>query len=228
MSDSTTNVRNVKIAIVDDHNLFRKGLTKLIMLGDDEGRYSILFEARDGRDLVQKLDTKNLPGILLIDVNMPGMDGYDTVMWLKQHHPQIHILVVSTYDDPNSVLRMLKLGVKGYLSKDIEIEDMHNALRAIAGNGTFYPEFVIEILNDQLNGTGRTDPQNEIVQSLSQKEREFIKLACTELTYTQIADRMFLSHKTVDGYREALFRRFNVKNRVSLVMHAIKHGIVDL
>jgi two-component system invasion response regulator UvrY len=228
MSNRTDNVRKVKIVIVDDHNLFRKGLTKLINLGNDQGRYAILFEAENGRDLIQKLDTENLPDIILIDIDMPGMNGFDTVSWLRQHHPNINILVVSMCEQEQFVLKMLALGVEGYLSKDIEIEDVHNALQAITGNGTFYPEFVVKILNDELNGHRRTNPQEEVIKSLSQREKEFLRLACTDMTYSQIADRMYLSPKTIDGYREALFQRLNVKSRVMLALYAVKNGIVDL
>ena len=219
----------LKIAVVDDHNLFRKGLIKLIGLVDKENKYSILFEAENGEDLQEKLKKKSLPDIVLMDIDMPDMNGYEAVGWLRKYHPNINILVVSMLETEESILRMLQMGVKGYLSKDIEVEDMHRALEAIANNGYYYSDVVTGVMahNFQSNsGNGPVKFGKSI--DLSENEREFVKLACTELTYHQIADKMNLSPKTIDGYREALFHKLGVKTRVGLAMYAVKHGLVNI
>lgn len=212
----------IKLAIVDDHNLFRKGLIKLINLGDAHRRYIVLFEAESGLDLKEKLHKRNIPDIMLMDIDMPDMDGFETVSWLRQFHPGIRILVISMFENEESILRMLQLGVRGYLSKDIEVEDIHRALEAISSNGYYYSERATEVRDQKLqnNGSG-----NQQVQNMSEREREFMKWACTEMTYQQIADVMKVSPKTIDGYREALFQRFNFKSRVGMAMYAVKHGI---
>jgi DNA-binding NarL/FixJ family response regulator len=156
---------------------------------------------------------------------MPDMDGFETVEWLQRTHPSIKVLVISMLETEVAILRMLRLGVKGYLSKDIEVEDMHEALQAIVNNGYYYSEVATEILNYKLNGTGKA---SNVSVNFSENEREFLKLATTEMTYQQIADKMNLSPKTIDGYREALFQRLNVKTRVTLALYAVKHGIVQL
>lgn len=215
----------LKIAIVDDHNLFRKGLIKLINLSNTENRYSILFEAENGIDMKEKLTKKSIPDIILMDIDMPDMDGYEAVDWLRKYHPGINILVVSMFESEEPILRMLQMGVKGYLSKDIEVEDMHRALEAIGNNGFYYSELVSGVMAQNIiQGGLKSGKMND----LSENEREFVKLACTELTYQQIADKMILSPKTIDGYREALFRKFNVKSRVSLAMYAVKNDLVKL
>ena len=117
--------KKITLAIVDDHNLFRKGLIKLINLGDKENKYVILFEAENGEDLKLKLNNLDLPDIILMDIEMPDMDGYEAVSWLQKFHPDINILVISMFESEETVVRMLRLGIKGYLSKDIEVEDMH-------------------------------------------------------------------------------------------------------
>ena len=219
----------LKIAVVDDHNLFRKGLIKLIGLVDKENKYSILFEAENGEDLQEKLKKKSLPDIVLMDIDMPDMNGYEAVGWLRKYHPNINILVVSMLETEESILRMLQMGVKGYLSKDIEVEDMHRALEAIANNGYYYSDVVTGVMahNFQSNsGNGPVKFGKSV--DLSENEREFVKLACTELTYHQIADKMNLSPKTIDGYREALFHKLGVKTRVGLAMYAVKHGLVNI
>lgn len=225
MSGTTT---QLKIAIVDDHNLFRKGLIKLINLSNTQNNYTVIFEAENGNDLKEKLNKKTIPDLILMDIDMPDMDGYEAVSWLQKYHPDISILVVSMFESEESILRMLRLGVKGYLSKDIEVEDMHTALEAIVNKGYYYSDLVAGVMAEKI----KNDPKGEVISGkandLSENEREFIRLACTEFTYQQIADQMHLSPKTIDGYREALFRKFNVKSRVGLAMYAIKNDLAKL
>jgi DNA-binding NarL/FixJ family response regulator len=225
--------KKFKLAIVDDHNLFRKGLIKLINLADKDGRYSVLFEANNGYDLKDKLNSRNLPDIVLMDIYMPDMDGYEAVEWMQKQYPDIKILVVSMFESEDAIMKMLRLGVNGYLSKDIEVEDMNMALEAVANKGFYYPGFVTGIMagaikdNNQSGGTNPDDKTGKgLGASLTENEAEFLKLACTELTYQEIADKMILSPKTIDRYREALFAKFKVTSRVGLAMFAVKHGLV--
>lgn len=223
--------KQIGIAIVDDHNLFRKGLIKLINMGDKANRYVILFEAENGNDLKEKLDQKSLPDIIVMDIDMPEMDGYEAVDWLQRFHPDVNILVISMFESREAIVRMLRLGVKGYLSKSIEVEDMHMALEGIVNQGYYYSDFVANIMATAIRSNNLetiATGTNEAWNGLSENEREFIKLACTELTYQQIADKMNLSHKTIDGYRETLFQKFRVKNRVGLAMYAVRNGLVKV
>lgn len=225
MKNVTSTPNTLNIAIVDDHNLFRKGLIKLINLGNIQNKYNILFEADNGHDLQGKMRQTPFPDIILMDIDMPDMDGFEAVDWLQRTHASVKVLVISMVESDEAILRMLRLGVKGYLSKDIEVEDMHRALETIANNGFYYSDTATKVMNYNLNGT--MSPNKKAVY-LSENEREFIKLAASELTYQQIAEKMNLSPKTIDGYREALFQRLKVKNRVALALYAVKHGIVQL
>lgn len=218
-------IKKLNIAVVDDHNLFRKGLIKLIMLGDVKNKYNILFEAENGHDLKENMTQPPFPDIILMDIDMPEADGFESVEWLQRTHSGIKVLVISMVETETSILRMLRMGVKGYLSKDIEVEDMHMALETITNNGLYYSDSVADVLNKNLNNPEKKDSASI---SLSENEREFLRLAATELTYQQIADKMHLSVKTIDGYRDDLFKRFNVNKRVTLVLYAVKHGIVLL
>jgi DNA-binding NarL/FixJ family response regulator len=221
----------IKLAIVDDHNLFRKGLQRLISLGDKEKKYVVMFEAEDGLDLKDKLNPKSLPDIIMLDIDMPGMDGFETAAWLRKVYPDIGILIISMIKSEEAIVRMIRLGVSGYLSKDIEVEDLHSALSTIADKKIYYPDMVASAMANALQNNDRTHAHaeaNVLWGNLTENERTFLKYACSELTYSEIAEKMKLSPKTIDGYREALFARFQVKSRVSLALFAVKHQLVKL
>ena len=215
----------ISIALVDDHTLFRKGLVSLIeMVGD---KISILFEADNGLDMQNKLNPSKLPDIILMDINMPGMDGFSAVKWLNRNYPKIKVLVVSMVEQEESVIKMLKLGVKGYLSKDVEPQELNNALVAINSQGFYYTDFITGKLVHTLQVESEKTISENLL-SLNDKEKTFIQLACSDLTYNEIAKQMFLSPKTIDGYRNILFDKLHVKSRVGLALHAVKHGLVKL
>lgn len=214
----------IKLALVDDHTLFRKGMINLLEMVCND--CTILFEADNGKELQTKLDGNNLPDIILMDVNMPGMDGFESVEWLNSNFPQIKVLIVSMIEKEESIVKMLKLGVKGYISKDVEPKELGEALNSILNKGYYYTDFITGKLVHSLQNE---NPANGATQFLmNDREKEFLQLACSEFTYNEIATKMFLSPKTIDGYRNALFEKLHVKTRVGLVIFAIKNGIVHL
>jgi len=213
------------VVLVDDHVLLRNGLANLI---ESFGDYKVLFQADNGKYFIEKLQPKNLPEIVLMDINMPLMDGYETALWLKEHYPEIKILALSMYDNENSIIRMFKAGAKGYILKDCDPSELKTALEALITKGFYYSEMVTGKLIHTINTLDEKDSQVKNIVKLNDREITFLKLACTELTYKEIADKMFLSPRTIDGYRDDLFQKLNVKTRVGLVMYAIKNGIITL
>jgi len=206
----------IKLALVDDHTLFRKGLISLIEMVDPS--YSILFEADNGLDLQQKIQKDNYPDIILMDITMPGMDGFACVQWLSENYPFIKILVISMIEKEETIVRMLKLGVKGYLCKDVEPKELGEALRSIMNKGFYYTDFITGKLVHSLQlGLENVTADNRL-HLLNEREKTFMQLACSELTYNDIASKMFLSPKTIDGYRDSLFEKLNVKSRVGLAL----------
>ncbi len=212
------------IVLVDDHSLLRMGLASLV---ESQGN-TILFEADNGKEFLSKLDANNLPHIVLMDINMPEMDGFETTHWLKQNHPDVKVLALSMYDNETSIIRMLKCGAKGYILKDSEPSELKSAIAAIMDNGFYYSDLVSGKLMHAINKMDDDTDSLKSLVPLNDRETDFLKYACTEHTYKEIADKMFVSPRTIDGYRDALFDKLQVKTRVGLVMYAIKNGIVNL
>jgi DNA-binding NarL/FixJ family response regulator len=160
-----------------------------------------------------------------MDINMPGMDGFATAEWLRQNYPLTKVLALSMYDNENSIIRMFKAGAKGYILKDSEPAELKAALDSIMQKGYYYSELVTGKLIHSINTSNQNGNGNKTNQ-LNDRETEFLKLAATELTYKEIAEKMNLSPRTIDGYRDALFEKLELKSRVGLVLYAIKNGIV--
>ena len=213
-----------KLVLVDDHVLLRKGLAELVKNFGNE----ILFEADNGKDFITKLRPAQLPDVVLMDINMPEMDGYDSCQWLKKNHPEVKVLALSMYDTESSIIRMLKSGAKGYILKDCDPAELKRAIVALVTKGYYYSDLVSGKLINAINKSDEEGSEPARLDKLNDRETEFLKYTCTELTYKEIAEKMFVSPRTVDGYRDALFEKLGVKTRVGLVMYAIKNGVINL
>jgi len=213
------------IALADDHVLLRNGLATLIKsFGHD-----ILFEANNGQDLMKLIQDGKVPDLVLMDINMPVKDGYETSLWMKRNYPDIKILALSMLDDENAIIRMIKNGARGYLLKECEPSELRAAINAVLYKGFYYSEMVTGRLVHSIAGVDDDNGNNSHqVSQLSDREIDFLKLACTEMTYKEIASQMHLSPRTIDGYRDALFLKLDIKTRTGLVIYAIKNGIVKI
>lgn len=210
-----------KVGIVDDHALFAYSLERLI---NSFPNFEVSFNLRNGFELQKKLGQEGgTPDIVLLDINMPVLNGFETAEWLCKTHPSVQFLALTMDDEETSIIKMLRNGAKGYLLKDIEPEYLLRGLNEVIDNGYYHSEKVSEAL---LHSIGYSE--NEELLNFKEQEIAFIKLASSEMTYKEIAEKMNLSPKTIDGYRQELFRKLNIKNRVGLVMFAIKHEIVKL
>lgn len=205
-----------QVVLVDDHKLFRKGMVELI---NGFSRYTVLWEAENGRDFIQKLTRQNSPDIVLLDVSMPIMDGYETARWLEQYYPEVKVLALSMHDDEETILEMLHAGVNGYVLKNAEPAEVKAALRAMEQAGSYYTNRVLEIINHKIH------QPKPVKADLTDREIEFLKLACTELPYKSFAPLLKINPRTVEDCRDRLFKKLEVVSRVGLVIYAIKHKI---
>jgi DNA-binding NarL/FixJ family response regulator len=216
----------VNVAIVDDHILFREGLTHLVNLLPG---YHVCLDADNGKEFINKLeDLRFEPDIVLLDINMPEMDGYQTAQWLKIYHPSIKVLTLSMLDSDTSIIRMIRRGARGYILKDADTQELKLAFSELMAKGYYYNDMVSRKILESVNQLTNDDADTLSLVGISSRERQFLQFACSEKTYKEIATEMFVSERTVDGYRDALFKKLSVTTRVGLAMYAIKHGLVKL
>ncbi|PCI02035.1 MAG: DNA-binding response regulator [Flavobacteriaceae bacterium] len=210
-----------QIIIVDDHVLFSEALKGLI---DNFEEFCIQEVLGNGKELMTWFEENTEhPAVILMDINMPIMDGVEATKWLSDHHPNVKVLALSMDDHETTIIRMLRAGAKGYLLKDIHPKILRQGINDVIEKGVYYTEQVTKtILNTYQPNNGTS------AVLLKPRELEFLKLACTDKTYKEIASDMCLSPKTIDGYREALFAKLEVRNRIGLVLYGIKEKLVVL
>jgi DNA-binding NarL/FixJ family response regulator len=211
------------VALVDDHVLLRNGLANII---SGFQTHEVLFQADNGRQCLGRLEAGLIPSIVLLDINMPEMDGYATSLAIKQRFPGVKVLALSMYDSESSIIRMLRNGARGYILKDTDPTELQTALADVQQKGYYHSEMISSRLMRLMNELDNPEGQLTQMATLNEREIEFLKLSCTELTYKEIADKMGVSPRTVDGYRDMLFEKLPVKTRVGLVLYAIRSGFV--
>jgi DNA-binding NarL/FixJ family response regulator len=211
-------LETIDIAVVDDHTLFRSGLANLLSEFEE---INVVIEAQNGVDMQEKIKTFENVQVVLMDINMPIMDGYSTTKWVKENYPQTHILALSMFEDEKAIIGMLKAGAGGYLLKESKPSELLTAIKTIAEKG-FY-------INDLVSGRLLISLKNEDTKPIfTEKELIFLQYCSTELTYKEIASKMNISPRTVDNYRESLFAKLNIKSRTGLVVYGIKNNLITI
>jgi len=215
--------KKINVAFADDHPMLRKMLANYV---NSIGDYKVLFEVDNGEELTKEIGKHNIPDIVILDVSMPVMDGYQTAQWLKTYYPFIKVIMLSSFSNESTVIRLLKLGIKGYLLKTAEPEELKRALFDVYHKGFYYSEFITGKLLFALNDSALADGGKQ--KTFTEKELRFLELACTDDTYVQIAEKMNVSRFTIDDYRNNLFDKCNVKSRVGLIVYAIKNNLINI
>jgi DNA-binding NarL/FixJ family response regulator len=211
----------IALGIADDQQLFLKSLGTLI---NTFPQFEVVIDALNGEELIKKMLTRqNQPEILLVDVNMPVMNGPATARAIFEKFPAIKMVALSMKDDDTTIIEMIKAGCCAYLLKDIHPDELEKALLEVYNKGYYnadacnlnYRRLIIH--SERKEATGLTG-----------KEKEFLRLACSDLTYKQIASQMHLAERTIDGYRESLFDKLNVQSRVGMALEAVRQKLVSL
>lgn len=215
-------IKRIKVALADDHILLRNALANLIDSFED---CTVIHQSENGKELLDKISTGNIPDVVLLDLNMPVLNGFETANELQKKYNHVAVLMLTMYDSELTLIQLLQAGVKGFLKKDIHPSELKFALQSVMESGYYYSNHTTGKLvnlfrNSQDNGL------NLFKSVLNEQELEFLRYACTDMTYKEIAGKMSLNPRTVDTLRDQLFVKLDVKSRVGLAMVAIRHGIV--
>jgi DNA-binding NarL/FixJ family response regulator len=213
------------VVLVDDHGLMRNGLASEI---NSYAGYKVIFQAKHGQEFIQKLEIHPPPDIVIMDIKMPVMNGFETAAWITQNLPDTKVLALSVMDTEDAIIQMLKAGAKGYILKDSEPEEFRDALNGLRDHGVYTNGLVTSKLIHFINKSVKNNTKLPNMVDLSDREIHFLKLVCTEKKYKEIAVEMGVSPRTVDGYRDALFEKIGVSSRTGLVIYAIRSGIVKV
>ncbi|WP_118973942.1 response regulator transcription factor [Taibaiella koreensis] len=211
--------RKILVAFADDHTTVRKTVAAFLT---GLGGIEVVVQAANGKELIDAIETlETKPDVAVLDINMPVMNGFETVQMLKERWENIKILVLTTFMDELYVCKMIRYGANGYLSKDCDPEEIKRALVAIKEQGMYYSDFFVEkmavVVKDK-----KKEPR------ITERELQFMKHCISDLTYFQIASLMKTTQKSVEGYRDSLFRKLGVNSRVGLAVFAIKSGLVTI
>lgn len=206
--------------MADDHAMLRKGLIRYFQ---SENAFSVLFDVNNGNEVLEALKRNKIPDVLILDINMAAKDGPQTAHWVSQHYPQIKILALSMYSDEMNILKMFQAGAKGYITKNAEPEKLKEAIDTLYAKGHYLPEHLSAKLINGIRNNLTNPPAPPA--DLNEKEKQFLRLLCKELSYQQIAEQMFVSPRTIDDYRKRLARKLLVKGKSGLIIYALNNGL---
>lgn len=211
-----------KVAIVDDQVLFRQGLISL--LNDDNG-VQVIMEASNGKELLDQLRTKQ-PEVILLDMEMPEMDGAETTSIVKKKFPEIKIIILTMHTEEALVIDLIERGANGFLTKDTNIDVVVDAIFCVTENDYYFNDSISRIMVKKMVSSKKINPFYK-QSPLSEREREVIKLICMELTNKEIAEKLFLSPRTIDAYREKILEKTGARNTAGIVMYAVKNNLIN-
>ena len=213
----------IKITLVDDHVMLRSALASKINEFDN---IKVAEQCNNGRELIQSLQRSSTPDIVILDLNMKEMNGIETAKWLKVNRPEIKVLILTMFDSELTLIQLLQAGVKGILHKSASPSDLRAAILSIATEGQYYSNHTTSKLINLVKSKSEGAKALERAM-LDEQEIDFLQLACSDMTYKEVAQRMKLNPRAVDSLRDQLFVKLDVKSRVGLAIVAIRHGIVN-
>lgn len=210
------------IALVDDHILLRDALANVI---NGFENCEVGIRANNGKDFIQLLKNRPIPDLVILDINMPVMDGYETAQWIRKNYPDINMIILTMFDSEIALIRLLQSGVKAFLKKDTHPKELEYAIESVVETGYYYSQDSSGKLANAFRNPSKNFTTFPVM--LTENEITFLKFSSTEMTYKEIANYMYISPRTVDNYRDQLFDKLNIRSRVGLAMYAIKNGIVS-
>lgn len=214
----------IDIVVTDDHKLFRKGIAALL---DDMELVNRIHEAENGEELLQMLERIDVnPDLVLLDLNMPIMDGLETTKHLKKKFPDIKIIILTMEDDEQYILHMVNEGINGYLNKSADPDEVELAIEKVLKFDFYFPDEISHVLFSNINKLGKVNMPAKII--FSTKEKKVLELMCREKTNSEIAEEMKLGKRTVESYRKNMLEKIGARNTAGLIVYALKNKIVKI
>jgi len=218
--------QKIQISIADDEQLFRRGLTFLL---EREDQFQILFEAENGKELIDKLNPEQLPDIILMDLKMPELNGVEATKVIHKRHPGVKIIALTSYDGKSFITNMIDVGASSYLLKNTSPKIMVHTIKEVYDKGFFYDENVLKTIHENLlSSSGKRIKSDLDKKLLSKREVEVLELICKQFTTSEIAEKLYLSPRTVDGHRNNLLEKTESKNVAGLVIYGIQKKLIEL
>ncbi|MEO6760022.1 MAG: response regulator transcription factor, partial [Saprospiraceae bacterium] len=212
----------IPIALADDEALFRRGMRLILEDYDD---MEVLIEAENGADLLTKIRASaDLPEVLLLDLKMPVMSGIEAAKIIREQFPSIHFIILSSHVNPAFILNMIEIGAAAYLGKNAHPDSVVETIRSVREKGFYYDETVMQVIRDNLTGKTTPKAQAGFEVALTNREIEVLQLICHQFTTPEIAEKLFISTRTVDGHRNNMLSKLGCRNTAGLVVYAIRHG----
>ena len=210
----------IKIALVDDQQLFRDGIKSLLK---DYYNIQVILEAANGEEMFQQIRRQGIPHVILLDIEMPIMNGVEATLKLKKKYPEIKVLILTVYDDEEFIFDLMSKGAHGYLKKDLAVEEVIKAIYGVMEKGEYYSEKVATVMVKGSQGLVKHAELNK----LTDKEIEVIKLICKQHTNKEIGDILGVSYRTVETHKTNIFVKTNTKNSAGIVLYALKHKLIN-
>ncbi|WP_298514543.1 response regulator transcription factor [uncultured Kordia sp.] len=215
----------INIALVDDHLLFREGIKAIFQ---DESDKEIILEASDGQEFLDALHNAVVkPEVVLLDIRMPVLDGYETAKIILEKYPDMKIVILTMHQEERHIIKMIELGVNGYLMKNASSDEVIECIESVLEYDYYFNNKITNIMRKVMMYKGKGTPTT-VIHDLSERELEVLELICKEYTAKEIGEQLFISFRTVEGHRKNLLSKLNVRNTAGLVVFALKNEIVKI
>ncbi len=214
--------KRINYVIADDHQIFRQGLRMAL---ETDSSLACLGEAANGKELISLVKSCK-PDMAIVDLKMPEMDGLEAVNILKADYPELHIIILTMFDDEHYIMHLIEAGVSSYLLKNVEPDEIINAMYSIAETGYYFNRLVNNVMLQRIVQKNKIVPRFNGGIELTEREKQILQLICKEKTNQEIANEIFMSARSVEGIRSKLLEKIGVRNTAGLVLYAVKTGLV--
>ncbi len=221
----------VRIGLVEDQLLFRQGMKAILSAWPD---IEVIFEAAEGYTVIDRLkELEVIPHVMLVDLSLPPngqkeFSGKEVTVALLKNFPEIKIIILSAHEDENFIAQLIESGAHGYLVKDCDPDEVHEAITSVNTKGSYINVRTLKAIQNNIGRKTKVRGISPAVEQLTKREVEILQLICDQMTTDEIAEKLFLSPKTVNGHRNSLLEKTGAKNVAGLVVYAIKNGIAEV